>query len=123
MDPTHETTPDELLDTFRGRSLKSIVLFTLAVHAVILLGTGMPTLTTLASQPRVAGAAVLSSTLALAWHALECLQGRQHAPSPATLHDMLSARTWRHRLDERLGHRPQGCTAPPAAPGSDPRHP
>lgn len=96
--------------------------------AVILLGTGMPTLTTLASQPRVAGAAVLSSTLALAWHALECLQGRQHAPSPATLQDMLSARAWRHRLDERLGHRPQSCTAqegtaPPAAPGPDPRHP
>lgn len=42
MDPTHETTPDELLDTFRGRSLKSIILFTLAVHAVILLGTSVP---------------------------------------------------------------------------------
>ncbi|MFZ9935502.1 MAG: hypothetical protein ACO3JG_00430 [Luteolibacter sp.] len=42
MDPTHETTPDELLDTFRGRSLKSIILFTLAVHAVVLLGTSVP---------------------------------------------------------------------------------
>lgn len=42
MDPAHETTPDELLDTFRGRSLKSIILFTLAVHAVVLLGTSVP---------------------------------------------------------------------------------
>ncbi len=42
MDPTQETTPDELLDTFRGRSLKSIILFTLAIHAVVLLGTSVP---------------------------------------------------------------------------------
>lgn len=42
MDPTHETTPDELLDTFRGRSLKSIILFTLAVHTVVVLGTSVP---------------------------------------------------------------------------------
>jgi len=42
MDPTHDTTPDELLDTFRGRSMKSIILFTLAVHAVVLFGTSVP---------------------------------------------------------------------------------
>lgn len=42
MNPNNETSPDELLDTFGGRSLKKIVLFTVVVHAVILLGTSIP---------------------------------------------------------------------------------
>ena len=42
MDTNHETTPDQLLDTFRGRGLKSIILFTIAVHVVILLATSAP---------------------------------------------------------------------------------
>lgn len=79
--------------------------------AVLLLGTGMPTLPALASHPRVGAAPVLSSTLALAWHALECLQGRQQSPSAETLLDLISARGWRHRLEDRLGDRP-GPAAP-----------
>lgn len=39
-----ETTPDELLGSFKGRSLKSIIVFTVAVHAVILIGTSIPSL-------------------------------------------------------------------------------
>jgi hypothetical protein len=42
MDHTPETTPDQLLDTFRGRGLKTIILFTIVAHAVILLGTSAP---------------------------------------------------------------------------------
>ena len=42
MQHKEETTPDQLLDTFRGRGLKSIILFTIAVHAVILLATSAP---------------------------------------------------------------------------------
>ena len=42
MNPTDETSPDELLDTFKGRGLKTIVVFTVVVHAVILLGTSVP---------------------------------------------------------------------------------
>ena len=42
MNPTNETSPDELLDTFKGRGLKTIVLFTIVVHAVILLGSSIP---------------------------------------------------------------------------------
>ncbi|NNC86976.1 MAG: hypothetical protein HKN82_00790 [Akkermansiaceae bacterium] len=42
MKPTKETTPDELLDTFRGRGLKSIIVFTVVVHAVVLVGTSAP---------------------------------------------------------------------------------
>jgi hypothetical protein len=37
-----ETTPDQLLDTFRGSSLKSIIAVTVIVHAVVLLGTSVP---------------------------------------------------------------------------------
>lgn len=37
-----ETTPDQLLEAFRGRSLKSIIIFTLIVHLVIIGGTSVP---------------------------------------------------------------------------------
>ena len=37
-----ETSPDELMESFQGRSLKSIILFTVVVHAVLLLGTSVP---------------------------------------------------------------------------------
>lgn len=36
---SEETTPAELLETFKGRSLKSIVIFTVAVHLVVLVAT------------------------------------------------------------------------------------
>ena len=39
-----ETTPDELMEHFHGRSLKTIVLFTLVVHAVLLVGTSIPSI-------------------------------------------------------------------------------
>jgi membrane-bound lytic murein transglycosylase B len=35
-------TPDQLLEAFRGRSLKSIILFTLIVHLVIIGGSSVP---------------------------------------------------------------------------------
>lgn len=37
-----ETTPDQLMKTFEGSSLKSIILFTVVVHAVLLIGTSVP---------------------------------------------------------------------------------
>jgi hypothetical protein len=40
--PVNATSPADLLSNFHGRSLKSIILFTLVVHAVLLLGTGGP---------------------------------------------------------------------------------
>jgi len=42
MEHREETTPDQLLDTFRGRGLKTIILFTIAVHAGLLLATSAP---------------------------------------------------------------------------------
>ena len=40
--PKQETTPDQLMEAFHGRSFKSIILFTLIVHAVVLGGTSIP---------------------------------------------------------------------------------
>jgi hypothetical protein len=40
--PSQETTPDQLLESFRGRSFKSIILFTIVVHLVIIGGTSVP---------------------------------------------------------------------------------
>ena len=37
-----ETTPDQLLDTFRGGSLKKIIVFTIIVHIVVVLGSSVP---------------------------------------------------------------------------------
>ncbi len=37
-----ETTPDQLMKHFQGSSLKSIIIFTLIVHAVLLAGTSFP---------------------------------------------------------------------------------
>lgn len=37
-----ETTPDQLLESFRGSNMKTIIVFTLIVHAVVVLGTSVP---------------------------------------------------------------------------------
>lgn len=39
---TQETTPDQLLQSFRGRSFKSVILFTVIAHAVVICGTSVP---------------------------------------------------------------------------------
>ena len=40
--PTQEITPDQLLESFRGRSFKSVILFTVIVHAILICGTSVP---------------------------------------------------------------------------------
>jgi len=40
--PTQEITPDQLLQSFRGRSFKSVIIFTVVVHAVVICGTSIP---------------------------------------------------------------------------------
>lgn len=37
-----ETTPDQLMDVFRGPSLKSIIIFTVVAHVIVLLGSSTP---------------------------------------------------------------------------------
>jgi hypothetical protein len=39
---TNETTPDQLMKAFEGHSLKAIILFTVVIHAVLLIGTSIP---------------------------------------------------------------------------------
>ncbi len=40
--PTQEITPDQLLESFRGRSIKSVILFTVIVHVVVVCGSSVP---------------------------------------------------------------------------------
>lgn len=40
--PTNETTPDQLLTSFAGRSLRSIIIFTVIAHVLFLLLTSGP---------------------------------------------------------------------------------
>lgn len=42
MNPKQETTPDQLMEAFRGRSFKSVILFTVIVHVVVIGGTSVP---------------------------------------------------------------------------------
>jgi hypothetical protein len=39
---TQEITPDQLLESFRGRSFKSVILFTVIVHVVFIGATSVP---------------------------------------------------------------------------------
>ncbi len=51
MDTTKDTSPDDLMQHFRGRSLKSIIIFTIIVHFVIIGGTSLPYLVRSVSGP------------------------------------------------------------------------
>lgn len=42
MEPHTDKSPDELMNHFRGRSLKSIIFFTIVVHVVVIGGTSVP---------------------------------------------------------------------------------
>ncbi|MFM2171427.1 MAG: hypothetical protein RI957_1656 [Verrucomicrobiota bacterium] len=42
MSTSSETTPDQLLASFRGRSFKAIILFTVVAHLVVIGGTSIP---------------------------------------------------------------------------------
>ena len=42
MEQTNNTNPDDLMHHFRGRSLKSIIIFTIVVHVVVIGGTSIP---------------------------------------------------------------------------------
>ena len=42
MEQPNDTSPDDLMQHFRGRSLKFIILFTIVVHVVVIGGTSIP---------------------------------------------------------------------------------
>ena len=78
-----------------------------AADAVVLLGTGLPTLPALARPAPAEGAnpgrPLLCANLALAWQAMEHLAGRLQAPSAQTLRALLTDAGWRLRLGQRWG--------------------
>ena len=68
--------------------------------AILMLGTGMPTLRTLANRPKVGRAPVLSCMLCVAWRAVAYLDPMQD--SAEALQDWINARHWRTRLDQMV---------------------
>lgn len=91
------------LDTLQGR-----------FDAVVLLGTGLPTLRAILSRPRIGQAPVVSCTFALAWRCFHALRGS--APSAASLLDWIAGDAWRDRYRERALPRHDGINAGAASP-------
>lgn len=73
------------------------------VDAVVILGTGLPSLTAIAASPYLGAARVpvLSSGLCLAWRLV--LAAMREAPSAAILHRWLSGDHWKGRLARSVG--------------------
>ena len=71
------------------------------VDAIVMLGTGMPTLEPILACPRIGDAPVFSCMLALAWHAVQRSLG-----VPSTRESLLAfiaGTEWRHRYLDRGG--------------------
>jgi maleate cis-trans isomerase len=73
------------------------------LDAVVMLGTGMPTLQPILENPRVAGAPVLSCMLATAWRSVLAITGE--APNRANLLAWIDQPEWAGRLHDRRGAR------------------
>jgi maleate cis-trans isomerase len=71
------------------------------LDAVVMLGTGMPTLEPILQSPMVAGAPVLSCMLATAWRSVLALDGT--LPDRTNLLAWIQQPEWAHRLRGRLG--------------------
>jgi maleate cis-trans isomerase len=67
-----------------------------AVDAVVMLGTGMPTLRAIATAIGAGGAPVISCNLCLAWRSVTALKG--NAPDRASLSRWLKGEHWQGRL-------------------------
>ena len=85
-----------------GGSSASVALQSLRdkpLDAIVMLGTGMPTLRPIAESIGRTGPPAMSCNLCLAWRAVEALDGR--APGRAALEPWLSGEGWIARLNER----------------------
>jgi maleate isomerase len=69
------------------------------LDAIVMLGTGMPTLAPIATAIGWRGAPVMSCNLCLAWRIVEALDGR--APEPSSLQPWMQGEGWLARLKER----------------------
>ncbi|HMA07414.1 MAG TPA: aspartate/glutamate racemase family protein [Ramlibacter sp.] len=79
----------EALATLRGKS----------ADAIVLLGTGMPSLKSILQVPIMEGAPVMSCTLALAWRCVRALEGA--TCSAESLLEWIAAKHWKTRWQER----------------------
>ncbi|MBM3530595.1 MAG: hypothetical protein FJX62_21135 [Alphaproteobacteria bacterium] len=70
------------------------------LDAIVMLGTGMPTLRPIAQSIGWRGAPVMSCNLCLAWRAVEALAGR--TPQQASLETWLQGKDWVDRLRTTL---------------------
>lgn len=70
------------------------------VDAIVMLGTGMPTLKPILDQPEVEGAPVISCMTALAWRSVLAL--RHEAPQGAFLRRWIAGEGWRERYAQRM---------------------
>jgi maleate cis-trans isomerase len=72
------------------------------VDAIVMLGTGMPTLKPILDRPEVDGAPVISCMTALGWRSVVALRGE--APDGAFLRRWIGGEGWRDRYAQRMGH-------------------
>ncbi len=75
---------------------------TSGLEAVVLLGTGTPTLGAILRRPRVGDAPVFSCNMALAWHSVALLSSSE-APQSSVLLEMISGVGWRDGFLRRQG--------------------
>jgi hypothetical protein len=71
------------------------------LDAVVLLGTGMPTLRTILETPYAGRAPVLSCMLALGWRSIAAVDGRK--PEGGDVRAWVDAADWRPRYEARYG--------------------
>jgi maleate cis-trans isomerase len=84
--------------------------------AVVLLGTGLPTLRAILARPRIGTAPLISCTLALAWRCFHALQDM--APSAASLLEWVGGDGWSDRYRQRALPRHDGVNASASFPSS-----
>jgi len=70
----------------------------LPLDAIVLLGTGMPSLNTILQKPSVGGAPVFSCTLALAWRCVSAMQGSELSAN--SIREWIAGDHWRSRFGD-----------------------
>jgi len=70
------------------------------VQAIVMLGTGMPTLKPILDSPEVEGAPVISCMTALAWRSILALRGE--VPEAGFLRRWIAGEGWRARYAQRM---------------------
>jgi len=71
----------------------------LSLDAIVMLGTGMPTLEPILERPQVGGVPVMSCMLCLAWASIDAVRGR--TADAGALHAFIRGEGWGERLRAR----------------------